>query len=88
MAKNIKNIEYKSKKEKIVRYDMKSDVLYFGLKKGMEEEFVEVAPGVSVEFDKKGEAIGIEIINASKILKPVSKNLEMNFIKPQEVFIR
>ena len=34
---------FKSKKEKIARYDAKSDVLYFGLKKGMEEEFVEVA---------------------------------------------
>ena len=32
----------KNKKGKMT-YDAKSDVLYFGLKKGMEEEFVEVA---------------------------------------------
>ena len=61
MAKNIKN-------QKLINYDVRSDVLYFGVKKGIEEEFVEVAPGVSVELDSKRNVIGVEILNASKIL--------------------
>jgi len=41
----------------------------------MEEEFVEVAPGVNVELDAKGDVIGIEILKASKFLLPVAKPL-------------
>jgi len=50
-------------------YDPKSDAIYIYAKKGVEEDFVEVAPGVNVEIDEKGEVIGIEILNASRILK-------------------
>lgn len=59
------------KKEKLVHYDKQNDVLYFGVRKGVEEEFSEIAPGVAVELDKKGNVIGIEVLNASKVLKPV-----------------
>jgi uncharacterized protein YuzE len=69
MAKIIKKI----KLNKVINYDRKYDVLYIGLKKGAEEEFVEVSPGINVELDSKGEVIGIEILNASRILKPVIK---------------
>jgi len=41
----------------------------------IEEEFIEIAPGVHVEIDERGEVIGIEILNASQILKPVAKSL-------------
>jgi len=58
-----------------VNYDPESDVLYIATKGGEEEEFVEVAPGVNVELDEKGEVIGIEILNASKFLKPIAKPL-------------
>ena len=37
----------KSKPNKISYYDAESDVFYVGLKKGEEEEFVEVAPGIN-----------------------------------------
>ena len=60
-------------KKKMVHYDKKSDVLYFGVQKGVEEEFVEVAPGISAEFDARKNLIGIEVLNASKILRPVLK---------------
>ncbi|MBI1961725.1 MAG: DUF2283 domain-containing protein [Parcubacteria group bacterium] len=60
-----------------VYYDQKSDVLYFGVKRGAEEEFAEVAPGVSVELDKFGNAIGVEVLNASQVLKPVAKSLRL-----------
>lgn len=62
--------------KKNVNYDAKSDVLYFGIKKGAEEEYSEVAPGVNVELDKAGKVIGVEVLNASKILKPVAKTMQ------------
>jgi uncharacterized protein YuzE len=61
------------KKQKMVQYDKKNDVLYFGVRSGDEEEFVELAPGVAVELDKKKGVIGIEVLNASKILGPLLK---------------
>jgi uncharacterized protein YuzE len=61
-------------KPKLV-YDSKSDVLYIAARKGKEEEFVEIAPGINVELDEKGEVIGIEILNASNFLRPIAKPL-------------
>lgn len=54
-------------KQKIF-YDKKTDVLWFNIKSGLEEEHKEVAPGVSIELNDKGELLGIEILNASKVL--------------------
>jgi uncharacterized protein YuzE len=62
------------KKKPIVRYDNKVDALYIVAKKGAEEEFVEVAPGVSVEMNEQGDIIGIEILNASKVLRSVFRS--------------
>jgi len=59
----------------LVNYDSKSDVLYIVAKKGKEEEFIEIAPGINVELDEKGQVIGIEILNASGFFKPVAKPL-------------
>ena len=59
----------------VINYDSKSDVLYIVAKKGKEEEFVEVASGINVELDEKGEVIGIEILNASSFFKPIAKPL-------------
>jgi len=66
-----------SKKPKVV-YDYESDVLYIVAKKAVEEEFIEVAPGINVELDDRGQVIGIEILNASKCLKPIAKSLYKN----------
>jgi len=49
-----------------VFYDEKEDVLYLG-KEGQEEEVVELAPGINVEFDDSGELIGVELFNASTL---------------------
>jgi uncharacterized protein YuzE len=62
-------------KKPIVNYDYESDVLYIVAKKAREEEFIEVAPGINVELDEAGRVIGIEILNASKCLKPIAKPL-------------
>lgn len=53
-----------------IYYDKKYDVLWFMIKSGPEEEHKEIAPGVSVELGKNGELLGIEILNASKVLGP------------------
>ena len=54
-------------KEKIY-YDKKTDVLWLLVKSGVEEEHREITPGVSVELGKNGELLGIEILNASRVL--------------------
>ena len=59
----------------LINYDSKSDVLYIVAGEGEEEEFVEIAPGINIELNEKGEVIGIEILNASEFLKPVAKTL-------------
>jgi uncharacterized protein YuzE len=66
----------KDKKSKpLVRYDPSSDVLYIAIRKGLEEEFTEVAPGVNVELDDKGNVLGVEILKASRTLKGFLKSL-------------
>lgn len=60
---------------RFVRYDAASDTLYIVGGRGQEEEFVEVAPGVHVELDARGEIVGVEILNASKVLRPVARPL-------------
>jgi len=55
------------KKSKVF-YDKKADVLYFFLKEGPEEDHQEIAPGVSLELDEKGSLLGVEILEASKVL--------------------
>jgi uncharacterized protein YuzE len=65
-------------KKSLIHYDYESDVLYIVARKAMEEEFIEVTPGINVELDDKGQVIGIEILNASKCLKPIAKPLYKN----------
>ncbi|MBI4029029.1 MAG: DUF2283 domain-containing protein [Candidatus Blackburnbacteria bacterium] len=59
----------KKAKKNNIYYDRKSDALWILVKGGVEEVSREVAPGVSVELDKKGELLGIEVLNASKVFK-------------------
>lgn len=62
-------------KKPFIHYDPEADVLALYWQKGSEEEFVEFAPNVSVELDKKGRMIGLEILNASRFLRPAMKPL-------------
>lgn len=57
----------KKTKQKIF-YDKKSDTLWLLVKSGVEYEHKEISPGVSVELGKNGELLGIEILNASRVL--------------------
>ena len=65
------------RQQKNISYDREADVLAMYLKKGVEEEFVEIAPNVNVELNKKGDVIGIEILEASKTLKPFIRGLSL-----------
>ena len=58
-----------------VIYDEEEDILYIA-KEGKEEEVVELSPGINVELDSSGELIGIELFNASAILKDVIEPLD------------
>lgn len=63
-----------------VYYDKKSDALWLLVKSGVEEEVKEVSPGVNVELGKSGELLGIEILNASKVLgEKIAKNSVSQF---------
>ncbi len=57
-----------------VRYDAEADVLYLA-RPGLEERVVEVVPGVNLEMDEKGELLGVEVLNASRVLKEVVEPL-------------
>lgn len=63
------------KRKPLVKYDPSSDVLYIATRKGLEEEFTEVAPGVNVEIDKRGNVLGVEILRASHTLKGFLKSI-------------
>jgi uncharacterized protein YuzE len=55
----------------LTHYDPQMDIFYIGLKKGSEEEFIELAPGINIEMENKKQVIGIEILNASEVFKPI-----------------
>ncbi len=57
-----------------VYYDREFDILYFA-RRGKEEQVVEISPGVNVELDANGDLIGIEILNASRLMKSVIEPL-------------
>lgn len=56
------------KKSKI-NYDQKKDIMYIFLRPGIEERFEDISDNITVEYDKNDKPIGIEIYNASKILR-------------------
>ena len=51
-----------------IRYDAKVDALYIRLREGEIEESDEVSEGVVMDYDDAGLLMGIEILDASKIL--------------------
>lgn len=53
-----------------VNYDSQVDILYLA-REGQEEKVVEIYPGINLEMDSNGELIGVEILQASKLLKEV-----------------
>ena len=52
-----------------VHYDSEEDILYLA-QEGL-EEVVEVYPGFNLELDKDGNLLGVEILDASRLLNQV-----------------
>jgi len=50
------------------RYDKKEDALYIRFNKKRYFESEEVRDGVIFDYDRKGHIVGIEILDASKVL--------------------
>lgn len=60
------------KKKAKIYYDKAVDALWIRIKKGVESDSQELAPGLTLEYNDKGEVIGIELLNASEILASIS----------------
>ncbi|MGQ9722994.1 MAG: DUF2283 domain-containing protein [Candidatus Jordarchaeum sp.] len=56
-----------------VLYDKESDILYVVVAEGEEEGFIELTPNINLEIGEKGKIIGIEIINAMKLMEKSHK---------------
>jgi len=65
-----------------VSYDPKHDVLYLKFSDAKIVDTVEVAEGILIDYGENGEIVGIEIINASTLVK--TKPLKEVVIKIQE----
>jgi uncharacterized protein YuzE len=58
-----------------ISYDHEEDILYLGLS-GVEEEMVELSPGIHAELDQSGKLIGIEVFKASQRFKDIIRQME------------
>ena len=67
-----------------MRYYKETDSLYIDLSEKSSVEFLEVAPGIVVDFDEKNNIVGIDIDRASQILN--LSELEISSI-PSKKFI-
>jgi len=54
-------------KDNQVQYDPQTDVLYLVSKMGQIERSQEVSPGITIEYNDKGEGVGLEVLHASKV---------------------
>ncbi len=49
-----------------IEYDQKADALYIQFRRVFVEDNVDVEGGVTVDFDKEGHIVGIEVLGARK----------------------
>lgn len=49
-------------------YDQRADALYIRLRRAHVDESDEVSRGVIVDYDRKGKPIGVEVLDASRLL--------------------
>jgi len=65
-----------------ISYDPEYDVMYLKLLDGVVVETVEAGPNILIDYGENNEVLGIEIINASGLIK--ANPLEEIVIKVQE----
>lgn len=51
-----------------VSYDPRADAIYIRLRQATVDESDEVSKGVVVDYDRKGKPVGIEVLDASRLL--------------------
>ena len=51
----------------------------------MHKHVIEIYPGINIEMDDKKEFIGIEILNASQVLKDVLKPIQENYQRTSQI---
>ncbi|MHA1262091.1 MAG: DUF2283 domain-containing protein [Candidatus Freyarchaeota archaeon] len=64
-----------TKKIPRVHYDEENDILYVVVAEGEEEGFIELAPNINLEIGEKGRIIGIEILNAKKLMEKKTQKI-------------
>ncbi|MDI3542765.1 MAG: hypothetical protein PWP57_368 [Candidatus Atribacteria bacterium] len=53
-----------------LRVDRKNDAVYFRLSESTIVDSEEIQPGLILDYDDKGNVVGIEILGVSKIVPP------------------
>ena len=53
----------------IFLYFAQEDILYLAISDDSENSSIELSPNITVEYNAKGEIIGIEILNASDFIR-------------------
>ena len=51
-----------------VSYDARADAIYIRLRQAKVDESDEVSAGVVVDYDRRGKPVGIEVLDASRLL--------------------
>ncbi len=71
-----------------ITYDKIADAAYMTLRKGRVSKTVEMSDNVIVDFDKKGNLLGIEMLSASKQFPKGSIAKKSSFDIPIEIISR
>lgn len=53
-----------------IEYDPEADALYIQLREAHPDDNIDIEEGVTVDVDKDGHIVGVEILDASKRLSP------------------
>jgi len=69
-----------------VTYDPEADILYIFLKEGEVYDSREENEDIRLEYDKKGQLIGIEIMNAkTNIITTIAKEISREIVNELEI---
>ena len=58
-----------------VSYDPEADALYLEVRDGVAADNVDLAPSVTADLDRRGRVLGIEVLHASRHLRPFLASL-------------
>jgi uncharacterized protein YuzE len=53
-----------------IEYDPEADALYIQIREAHPDDNIDIEEGVTVDVDKDGHIVGVEILDASKRLSP------------------